>query len=170
MRKLLTLAIVTAIGAWVLKCFAEVGNDNLCNEGIPQFSDEEEESQAVDEVGDEVTPSPSDGEIRLESEPVEEVLLLPDGEINPQAESLDDGFDEATAWFPEEETDSQSQPVEDVPDETEIPSPLDLSQMRRPGDAWSLPIGPNGEEKLREARTEVDDRLHKLPRRHRRAA
>ena len=73
MRRFLTLAIITAIGAWALKRLAEVGNDNVCYEGMPQFSDEEEDlqSQTVDDVGGDAIPLPWEEEVHLESQPAE---------------------------------------------------------------------------------------------------
>lgn len=172
MRRFLTLAIITAIGAWALKRLAEVGNDNVCYEGMPQFSDEEEDlqSQTVDGVGDEITPSPSDEEIHLESQPVDSVVdeapPSSDEEEVLQSQTVDDVGGDAIPLPWEEEVHLEFQPAEaSVFDGVEIQSPFDLDQPPRTGDDWSLPVGPNGEE---EHRAKVYDRLHNLVHRRKR--
>ncbi len=220
MRRFLTLAIVAALGAWALKRLAEVGNDNARYEGMPQFSGEEEDlqSQTVEDLGDEVTPSPSGGEIYLESQPVDSVVdeapPSSDDEIDLQSQIVDDLGDEVAPSSSDEELHLESQPVDSVvheapppPDEDEylksqtvdvfrddsIPLPLeeevylesqpaepsasdgveiqgppDPDQWPKAGDDWSLPVGPNGEEKLGQTRAGVHDRFRNLLHRHKR--
>jgi hypothetical protein len=72
----------------------------------------------------------------------------------------------------DEETDPRSHPPEEsVPNPPETQGPLDLHVARKhrrrrssAGDDWSLPVGPNGEAKLRRTRTTVDERFRNLSR------
>ncbi len=137
MRRFLTLAIITALGAWALKRLAEVGNDDVCYEGMPQFSDEEEDlqSQTVDDLDDEVTLSSSDEEIHLESQPVDSVVdeapPSSDGEEDLQSQTVDDFGGDAIPLPWEVEVYLESQLAEpSVFDGAEIQGPLDLDQTR----------------------------------------
>ena len=175
MRRFLALAIITALGAWALKRLAEVGNDNACCEGMPQFSDEEEDlqSQTVDDLGDELTPSPSDQEIVLESQPaasvVDESPLSSDEEEDLQSQTVDDFRANVIPGPWEEEVHLESQPAEpSVSDGVEIQGPPDLDQWPKAGDDWSLPVGPNGDKKLSPTRAGVHDRFRNLLHRHKR--
>jgi hypothetical protein len=127
MRRFLTLAIVAALGALALKRLAEVGNDNLCYEGTPQSSDEEEDlqSQTVEDLGDEVTPSRPDEEIHAESQPVDSIVdeaPPPSDEQIDLFPAVDDLGDEVAPSPSGEEIDLEPRPVDSAVDEAPMSS------------------------------------------------
>ena len=148
--------------------------DDSCSEPLGA-SDEETyiESEVTEDLADE-KPLSSDEEVPLESQPTDavygETLEAPNEEI-PSPKLLNDRWGEMTSQSPDEEADLQSQPAEeealDVL-EDRAPSDLDAAREERSArsgatDEWSLPVGPDGEEKLRRTRSEVDKRLRNLP-------
>jgi hypothetical protein len=143
-------------------------------------SDEETrlEPQVADDTGDEKTPSGLDEEVPLESqsdEGIEVEALEASSEEVPEPQPLNDPWSETT-WPPAEEADLESQPAEErALDAVEDRAPPDVAAGRRhrgdpqaAKDEWPLPAGPDGEERLRRTRSEVDKRLRNLPEKRRR--
>jgi hypothetical protein len=123
MRKFLTLAIITTIGAWVLKQLAEIGKDDVYHQGAVWSSDEEVrlQPQPVDNVFDENALPLSHEETDLQLQTADDSFAekqqpLADEETDLQLQTADGSFaEEQLPLSDDEEGDLQSQTVDEIP-------------------------------------------------------